>query len=108
MKTADLIGPALDWAVCFADKQLAYLEIDHETTHPLVLGGVQAYGPSFIWSQGGPIIEQERIGIMAIETAWVAKHPFKTQDKFGTGLRTSGPTPLVRSHALLRGIEVGR
>ena len=62
IKTADLIGPALDWAVakceglnsvaaCYlnGEGQLMYLE---EASWP-------TWEPSTNWSQGGPIIEQE-------------------------------------------------
>jgi len=61
-KTNELTGPALDWAVAVADNLLPkHISLNTDLTHPLVLDGIQSYGPSFIWSQGGPIIEREGI-----------------------------------------------
>ena len=57
MKTSELIGPALDWAVAKC-----------EGLNPKVVGGLvrevhQVFGPvleySTDWAQGGPIIERE-------------------------------------------------
>lgn len=65
MKTTDLIGPALDWAVAkcegpesyasayLVDDELVYLDEASEST----------WEPSTNWAQGGPIIERERIRI---------------------------------------------
>jgi hypothetical protein len=65
-KTNELTGPALDWAVAAADNLLPkHISFDFTLTHPLVLDGIQSYGPSFIWSQGGPIIEREKICLSA-------------------------------------------
>ena len=80
IKTSELVRPALDWAVCAAEGQLAHLTIDHNLTHPLVISRVQSYGPSFIWSQGGPIIEREGIdlycnvpsGVAAKNKGWLS------------------------------------
>lgn len=63
LKTAELIGAALDWAVA---KCKGITSIDKR-------GGVwvpvpkephfnEEYSPSTNWSQGGPIIEREKIG----------------------------------------------
>jgi hypothetical protein len=66
VKTSDLIGPALDWAV--AKCEGAY--ISKESDEPFWLEGIVAapcfldkYQPSTDWSQGGPIIEREGIEI---------------------------------------------
>ena len=67
MKTSDLIGPALDWAVakCSGDETRLMFRGDSEA-------GVSdvhfdpwhaPWSPSTDWSQGGPIIERERIRI---------------------------------------------
>lgn len=61
-KTVELTGAALDWAVAVCEN----VEID-EKCHPIWFeqGGLNAprvkYTPSTNWSQGGPIIERERI-----------------------------------------------
>ncbi len=50
MRTADLTGTALDWAVATADGE-DYFKLD-------------LYAPSKLWEQGGLIIEQERISLI--------------------------------------------
>lgn len=53
MKTSELIGPALDWAVAKCegvDEEAARLFHDE-------------FDPSTNWAQGGPIIEREKISV---------------------------------------------
>ena len=91
MKTSELIGPALDWAVAkcegynpfVVDKNAAYYSPDH---------GSLVYALfSTNWSQGGPIIERECIFIA----------PTWDGEKVGSSARASrtawieGPTPLI-------------
>lgn len=78
MKTADLIGPALDWAVAKCEGR------DWPDTTAKFLGE-QYYKPSTEWSDGGPIIERERIDIAESNGDWNAYN-----GEFGYG-----PTPLV-------------
>lgn len=75
MKTSDLIGPALDWAV--AKCEGAY--ISKESDEPFWLDGIVAapcfldkYQPSTNWSQAGPIIEREEIGAAKLLGVWTA------------------------------------
>ncbi len=75
MKTNELTDVALDWAVLTAEgnpanskwRKADYGGLQVRMTMKL-LGIIErnwsAYGPSTIWSQGGPIIERERISIM--------------------------------------------
>jgi hypothetical protein len=74
MKTSELIGPALDWAVSAA-------EMDTEDGNP-------AAHYSTDWAQGGPIIEREKMGTIWIGGEWQAQS-FLYE---GTGC---GPTPLI-------------
>lgn len=102
VKTQDLTGPALDWAVAKADSQDRYITFDFDLTHPLIISGIRSWGPSFIWSQGGPIIEREFISISPGEwdvdatpmvqniCAWSLKAEIHGTEKF-----YYGPTPLV-------------
>lgn len=94
MKTSELTGPALDWAVAKCEgltQGLVFgrgaVRVDGLWEKPCVTGGTQEYvlshdwerlhqeceGPPFFsftkvwspstnWSQGGPIIEREKIG----------------------------------------------
>ena len=59
IKTADLIGPALDWAVAQCEGKV------YGYKHQLVddCRDVIPYTPSTDWSQGGPLLERENIGL---------------------------------------------
>jgi len=80
MKTHELIGPALDWAVAkceggnieihstqmIMERRLRSLSIDEAATLPpptpyLVIPGKGNAQFSTDWAQGGPIIDRERI-----------------------------------------------
>ena len=66
MKTAELTGAALDWAVAkcegavfhLVESFMSYQEED----------GMFMY--SVTWSQGGPIIERERLCVMPYNDSW--------------------------------------
>jgi hypothetical protein len=79
MKTSELSGAALDWAVHQAWCEGAC----HDEPFP-------SYSTD--WAQGGPIIERERISLFEDVNDWSAKasidHPL--WDK-----RWAGPTPLI-------------
>ena len=51
MKTSELQGAALDWAVAKCEGLSSYTAI------------LEEFNPSTDWAQGGPIIEQEKIEI---------------------------------------------
>jgi hypothetical protein len=55
IKTADLTGPALDWAVTKCELPDGWPEAK------ILLGDETDYSTS--WAQGGPIIEQEMISV---------------------------------------------
>lgn len=67
MKTSELIGSALDWAVAKAEGLKT--DIPAWATTPWVRctdpSGMQYVCPRFHadWAQGGPIIERERLGV---------------------------------------------
>ena len=87
MKTYELIGPALDWAVSVGEN----VECDHRNV-PIWFDddGIEAqravYSPSTDWSQGGPIIERESIDLMKVGI---------TQWRADCGPAVTGPTPLI-------------
>ena len=60
MKTSELIGPALDWAV--AKCESLCLGTDPFGLAPIIAAPifVRNYKPSTDWAQGGPIIEREK------------------------------------------------
>jgi hypothetical protein len=85
MKTNELTGVALDWAVA----KIELPDPDYEDADRMVyVEGADEFHftPSTDWAQGGPIIEREKIATAWHLTRWVAwrgvvEHP--------------GPTPLI-------------
>jgi hypothetical protein len=73
MKTSELTGAALDWAVA-------------ECENVYCFDG--SYTPSTDWSQGGPIIEREKIAIDWDGAAWCASDNVNP-------IACYGPTPLI-------------
>jgi hypothetical protein len=84
MKTSELTGAALDWAVAKCEGLTLHkdamlngvvkrgwwvsgMSIDPNTWHPLAM-----FNPSTNWSQGGPIIEREYINI-TYDDVWTAE-----------------------------------
>ena len=97
VKTADLIGPALDWAVAIVE---GLTEENSWTTIEIFkaarAGGLYRYSTD--WSQGGPIIEREEIGLRRNAPClrgreWEAS-PSITAKGAG-GKWGYGPTPLI-------------
>ena len=89
IKTSELTGAALDWAVGYVmGEKLRILE--RQIVWP------EDYSPSTNWAQGGPIIEREGMGVWMYqwneqgepEAGWYA------EDKDGDHVRT-GTTPLI-------------
>ena len=123
MKTADLIGPALDWAVAMAlghaTKLRTWVEltdaldpvedkdiIDFHRERQTVRVSSEAFPgsgwypcPKFSsdWSQGGPIIEREKIDCIADpngKDVWMGQL-YAARLGGNKVVRSFGPTPLV-------------
>ena len=104
MKTSELIGAALDWAV--AKCEGCRVEFNHQYTEETKFDGWWQLGPnhwqplnkySTDWAQGGPIIEGKEISISrefaSGRIEWAAWTPAPIRDDaeaFGYG-----PTPLI-------------
>ena len=103
MRTAELIGAALDWAVakCAWEPDRVFLygepvkhvrvanrpDISHEYNLSIY------YTPSTDWEQGGPIIERECMDILCLaggDDGWQADKYLHTEKVEGFG-----PTPLI-------------
>lgn len=103
IKTSELIGPTLDWAVVAANERNAdywlemYLSEDRR---------VFCSRPSMQWLQGGPIIERESIDLMydGGSGIWSAAHP-AIRPKSKKWRR--GPTPLVAAMRCFIASELG-
>ena len=85
-QTSELTGAALDWAVAKCERP----DWDATILTMNVLNG--GFNPSINWSQGGVIIERERLSVLPYsfntENPWVSHS--------AEGCRTEvGPTPLI-------------
>lgn len=83
IKTSELTGAALDWAVARAEGKRPSMFIFQRTG---ALAGEHHYSTD--WAQGGPIIERERIAIDYDHDVWNAA-------KDGLSWYIGGPTPLI-------------
>jgi hypothetical protein len=97
MKTSELTGPALRYAVAVAG------DWNGARTHanvPVMIE-VQGYRPDLLWGQGGPIIEREEICILdkLDLTTWVCQlaraRTRDGADEFRRYYRQTGSTPLI-------------
>lgn len=97
MKTIELTGPALDWAVARCENAGAAMVETHSRGRVLLLADTteynepgETYSPSTNWAQGGPIIEREGI---TISRGFGGGYWWAVHDK--NELEVHGPTPLV-------------
>jgi hypothetical protein len=102
MKTSELIGAALDWAVA----KCKYPELVwgssigiHHASHQIVIPHLpepQCYwNPSTNWAQGGPIIEREEINVDVSETGTAPETKWVATITKGNEAWVHGPTPLI-------------
>ena len=89
MKTSKLIGPALNWAVVKASGQNADYWLEKYASEDR---RCMCESPSTDWSQGGSIIEREKIQLLPSITSetWNAACPHH-----GNCIQVTGPTPLI-------------
>lgn len=92
MKTSELTGAALDWAVAkcmghrVAENYGSYIRI--YLPDPKQAGYTLAFCPSTDWADGGPIIERERIEIVFNGEGWDAYDHLRH-------IPEEGSTPLI-------------
>jgi hypothetical protein len=75
MKTAELTGAALDWAVAKSEGLSTYVEV------------VEGFKPTTDWVLGGPIIERELLLLQPHGLSW--------ECSMGGDKWFKGPTPLI-------------
>jgi hypothetical protein len=114
MKTSELTGAALDWAVAKCDGRDIEFDDPHDpwlTRDGIADQPLHSYTPSTDWAQGGPILGREGIEVRKgnplyfpkgnekgdyYEDLWVAR---KTQEHLPPGMRGVyekwGTTPLI-------------
>ena len=93
MKTKDLQGDQLDWAVGIAAKE----SLTVRERFPRVLNSSGRWNPGSNWSQGGPLIEQEGIELkrgMTKPLLWAA-WTFQWNGLRLASSGMTGSTPLV-------------
>jgi hypothetical protein len=87
MKTSELTGAALDWAVAKCERQKpsangeAYL-YEHRVY-------LQDFSPSELWAQGGPIIEREKLSLFVLNGVNTCRTDYEED------IECTGPTPLI-------------
>ena len=101
IKTSELIGDTLDWAVALIAypewKEQGYLEVFPYDLH---FDDGEVYSPSTDWAQGGPIVEREGISLERItEALWESRIT-------GTWME-DGPTPLIAAMRCYVGAKLG-
>lgn len=104
MKTSELIGPALDWAVAKCEGitlsgfkvSKCYRQGADYSFKPngWYVGGGTEYMPSLHWHDGGPIIEREEICLQKVGF-FGEDEEFGPWAASGAGNSGYGPTPLI-------------
>ena len=91
MRTSELTGAALDWAVAKCEGNV---RLQYDSREGLIINNVLGwipYRPSQAWQQAGPIIEREWISMCCInDSLWEAE--INANDYHN---RKNGPTPLI-------------
>ena len=89
IKTSELTGAALDWAVAKGEgHDMDYFQV------------VDAYSPSTDWALGGPLIEREKIALVVYwDGRWVAEPE--------EAVESVGPTPLTAAMRCLVARKIG-
>ena len=109
-KTAELIGPALDWATAKAsgtnidDSRGKELRID------IAPGFQSPWVPSVNWYQGGPLIDEYAISIMKPlfdDGIWIAERINETGEFHSGEGRKAGGTALIAMCRSLVSVLVG-
>jgi hypothetical protein len=96
MKTSELTGAALDWAVAQIEKPRLSQSFARKNAVVLTHGGL--YAPTINWAQGGPIIEREEISTAKLEETLpdaMAPHPACWSGHIDGVFVRYGPTPLI-------------
>lgn len=113
IKTSELIGPTLDWAVAkSADRKITYDGIAHwvddaDDCAPIgaawkSTGRPCGYSPSTNWAQGGPIVEREGISLLYL---YVTDNPFRWAATQKPTIKKVKPESLYGPTLLIAGLR---
>ena len=102
MKTAELTGAALDWAVAKCEGAGAALVTTHSRGEVLLLSDHTTdcdagdhFKPSTDWAQGGPIIEREGMQIYMVDHSFWGATMWWDDEHGASEFTQKGPTPLI-------------
>ena len=107
VKTTELIGPALDWAVA---KVEGFIDDPESWLYGAGLGRIMAgtFRPSTDWSQGGPLID--KMGGFELKVWLESKPETKCEahiHNYDGNWIVFGPTPLVAAMRCLVAAKLG-
>jgi hypothetical protein len=103
MKTSELTGAALDWAVAKCEGVSVWYD-DLPQVLRTTNGSEEEYAPSDNWIQGGPIIVREEISVNWASGQWQA-HTANEQDEYAQ--IEYGPTPLIAAMRCFAASKLG-
>ena len=92
MKTSELTGAALDWAVAKCEGVTVLPKMRGGCYATLVRGETVLLCYSTDWAQGGPIIARERMDIKCWD---FHSMPWKASMNTAAEIQAFGPTPLI-------------
>ena len=97
MKTSELTGAALDWAVAKCEGQEVVFEDGELCLPSSYFKDGDPYTPSTDWAQGGPIIEREviNLGRHTWDDSGVIRWGASKAGLFQGAPFSVGPTPLI-------------
>jgi hypothetical protein len=100
MKTSELTGAALDWAVAKCEKYPMDVWYDEEELPMIRDDEISEWKPSTDWAQGGPIIERDGISLTSYldekDPYWIGSVECQYRDFNATAYyEECGPTPLI-------------
>lgn len=96
MRTSELIGAPLDWAVAKCEGKIASFTVQDTGKQLQVTNNGEPirYAPSTDWAEGGPIIERESILLDKYpDGGWVGQKWIS--DELMPTYEEGGPTPLI-------------
>lgn len=109
VKTADLIGPSLDWAVAAAAFGLEPRKLPNDLLGTWYAGeydgGYNDWAPSTDWAQGGPLIEKYDWALPYRATS--RYHIGKYEACTPGGFPRNGDTPLIAACRAIVAAEFG-
>lgn len=117
VKTSELIGPALDWAVAKCEGVSIRISVITGFATKLQFTSVReargwrdaAYHPSTSWAQGGPIIEREYIALNGGQEpcASILIDVAAGDSIVDRWIEGRGPTPLIAAMRCYVGSQMG-